>query len=48
MVQAQLAVLPAEGGALDWRIDDAPVPYLAALAFMDARAAAIRAGRARP
>jgi len=31
---------------LEWRISDAPVPYLEALAFMDARAGAIRAGTA--
>lgn len=31
---------------LEWRISDAPVPYAEALAFMDARAAAIRAGTA--
>ena len=32
--------------ALEWRIDDAPVDYPEALAFMEARAAAIRAGTA--
>ncbi|MCW5770537.1 MAG: lipoyl(octanoyl) transferase LipB [Rhodospirillaceae bacterium] len=31
---------------VEWRIDDAPVPYAEALAFMHARAAAIREGRA--
>ncbi|HYZ63403.1 MAG TPA: lipoyl(octanoyl) transferase LipB [Acetobacteraceae bacterium] len=31
---------------LEWQIDDAPVPYAAALASMQARAAAIREGRA--
>ena len=34
------------GPAPEWRIDDAPVPYADALALMDARAAAIRAGTA--
>lgn len=34
------------GAPVDWRIDDAPVPYPAALAAMDERVAAIRAGRA--
>ena len=32
---------------LDWRIDDRPVEYLDAVAEMEARVAAIRAGRAR-
>ena len=32
--------------AIEWRIDDAPVPYPEAMADMDARAAAIRAGAA--
>jgi lipoyl(octanoyl) transferase len=31
---------------IEWRISDAPVPYPEALAFMDQRAAAIRAGQA--
>lgn len=31
----------------EWRIDDAPVPYEAALSTMEARVAAIRAGEAR-
>jgi lipoyl(octanoyl) transferase len=35
-----------KGADVEWRIDDAPVPYPAALAFMDERAAAIRAGAA--
>jgi len=43
MVQAQAV---SGAAAVEWRIDDAPVPYPAALAFMDARAADIRAGRA--
>jgi lipoyl(octanoyl) transferase len=30
---------------VEWRVSDAPVPYLVALAEMDARAAAIAAGR---
>ena len=32
---------------IEWRISDAPVPYTEALAFMEQRAAAIRAGSAR-
>lgn len=32
---------------IEWRISDAPVPYGEALAFMEERAAAIRAGTAR-
>jgi lipoyl(octanoyl) transferase len=31
---------------IEWRVSDTPVPYAEALAFMDARAAAIRAGTA--
>ena len=31
---------------IEWRVSKAPVPYAAALAFMDERAAAIRAGTA--
>ena len=46
MVQAQAHPESAVGPAIDWRIDDAPVAYPDALAFMDERAAAIRAGRA--
>ena len=46
MAQAQVDTLTLSDKALEWRIDDAPVPYPAALAFMDERAAAIRAGRA--
>jgi lipoyl(octanoyl) transferase len=39
--------MPAAAGspAVEWRVDDAPVAYDAAIAFMDARAAAIAAGR---
>ena len=37
---------PAESAGVEWRVDDAPVAYEAAVAFMDARAAAIAAGRA--
>src|SRR5215475_6784228 len=37
---------PLEWRPPEWRIDDAPVGYEAALAAMDARAAAIRAGTA--
>lgn len=36
----------AGAGGPEWRVSGAPVPYDAALAFMDARAAAIRAGTA--
>jgi lipoyl(octanoyl) transferase len=32
---------------IEWRVSDAPVPYEEALAFMEERAAAIRAGSAR-
>jgi lipoyl(octanoyl) transferase len=32
---------PAGGGAVEWRISDAPVPYLGAVAAMEARVAAI-------
>jgi len=32
---------------IEWRVSDAPVPYAEALAFMEARAAAIRGGEAR-
>jgi lipoyl(octanoyl) transferase len=46
MAQAQVGIPARLGKAVDWRIDDAPVPYPAALAFMDERVAAIRAGRA--
>ena len=34
------------GGAVEWRISDQPVDYLAAVAAMEARAAAIAAGEA--
>src|SRR6266581_4181836 len=38
---------PADGGgAVEWLISDAPVPYLEALAVMEARVAAIAAGQA--
>ena len=37
---------PAGGGAVEWRISDAPVPYPEALAAMEARAADIGAQRA--
>lgn len=36
----------ASGTAPEWRIDDVPVPYQAAVAAMEARVAEIRAGRA--
>ena len=37
---------PAGGGAVEWRISDAPVPYPEAVAAMEARAADIAAHRA--
>jgi lipoyl(octanoyl) transferase len=37
---------PAGGGAVEWRISAAPVPYLEAVAAMETRAAAIAAGDA--
>ena len=37
---------PAEGPAVEWRISDAAVPYLQAVAAMEARAAEIAAGQA--
>lgn len=37
---------PAGGGAVEWRITDAPVPYLEAVAAMEARVAAIAAHQA--
>jgi lipoyl(octanoyl) transferase len=37
---------PAGGGAVEWRVSDAPVPYLEAVAAMEARVAAIVAGNA--
>jgi lipoyl(octanoyl) transferase len=50
MAQAEvgIATLLNKGAdaPVDWRIDDAPVPYPAARAAMDERVAAIRAGRA--
>jgi len=51
MAQAEvgIATLLDKGAfaSVEWRIDDAPVAYPAALAAMDERVAAIRAGRAR-
>lgn len=41
----ETAVAPAPAG-VEWRISDAPVPYDHAMAEMDARVAAIRAGTA--
>src|SRR5260370_32920599 len=35
---------PAGGGAVEWRISDTPVPYLEAVATMEARVAEIAAG----
>jgi lipoyl(octanoyl) transferase len=54
MAQAEVGIATlcdkaASAGAparVDWRIDDAPVPYPAALAAMDERVSAIRAGAA--
>lgn len=45
-----LRPLPASdsGPAVEWRIAEAPVPYPEAVAFMEARVAAIRAGAAPP
>src|SRR5258705_7343976 len=37
---------PPGGGAVEWRIPDPPVPYLEAVAAMEARVADIAAGRA--
>src|SRR5213083_532139 len=37
---------PAGGGAVEWRISDAPVPYPDAIAAMDARVADIAAQKA--
>src|SRR6476646_10602344 len=37
---------PPGGGAVEWRISDAPVPYPEAVAAMEARVAAIAAGEA--
>src|ERR1700692_2014252 len=37
---------PAGGGAVEWRVSDAPVPYLEAVATMEARVAEIAAGEA--
>jgi len=44
MAQAQVGTLTLRDKPVEWRIDDAPVPYPAALAFMDERVAAIHAG----
>jgi lipoyl(octanoyl) transferase len=38
--------LPADGSAVEWRISGAPVPYLEAVAAMEARVAAIADGKA--
>ena len=47
---AELAPEPVqaatEGSALEWRVEDGPLPYPAALAAMEARVGAIRAGAA--
>jgi lipoyl(octanoyl) transferase len=47
MAQAEVGIATLCDKGVDWRIDDAPVPYPAAVAAMDERVAAIRAGRAR-
>ena len=39
---------PPGGGAVEWRISDAPVPYPEAVAAMEARVAAIAAAGPRP
>src|SRR5215469_12873682 len=44
--QAQAVERGKTAGRMEWRIDDSPVAYGAALAEMDARVAAIRAGSA--
>jgi len=46
MAQAEVGIATLLNKGVDWRIDDAPVPYPAALSAMDERVAAIRAGRA--
>jgi lipoyl(octanoyl) transferase len=38
--------LPAEAGAVEWRVSSAPVPYLEAVSAMEARVAAIADGEA--
>lgn len=47
MAQAEVGIATLLNKAVEWRIDDAPVPYPAAVAAMDERVAAIRAGHAR-
>jgi lipoyl(octanoyl) transferase len=37
---------PADGGAVEWQVSHAPVPYLDAVAAMEVRVAAIAAGEA--
>jgi lipoyl(octanoyl) transferase len=37
---------PADGGGVEWQVSPAPVPYLEAVAAMEARVAAIAAGEA--
>ena len=44
MAQGQVGTSTLWDKPAEWRIDDAPVPYPAALAFMDERVAAIHAG----
>ena len=45
--RTQIGLLPrqAGGAAIQWRVSDAPVPYEQAVAFMQARAATIAAGK---
>jgi lipoyl(octanoyl) transferase len=45
-MQQGLAATPASANALEWEISTAPVEYPAAVAAMEARVAAIRAGNA--
>jgi lipoyl(octanoyl) transferase len=37
---------PADAGAVEWQVSDAPVPYLEAVSAMEVRVAAIAAGQA--
>src|SRR5262249_61884206 len=40
------AFLPGKDSVIEWRVSDGPVPYGDAVAFMEARAAAIASGEA--
>ena len=45
--ELKIGLLPPSGSApVEWQVTDAPLPYPRAVAFMEARAAAIAAGRA--